>query len=93
VPRGPPWHETRLGGVAAKIEIRKRAGRRLGELMDKLRKAGMLAAGTRGSRVKGARVDEKPTFAKQGIDKNLADRAREAMTEKQFEAAIARAIS
>ena len=32
--------------------------------------------GTRGSRVKGARVDKKPTLATQGIDKNLADRAR-----------------
>jgi hypothetical protein len=35
-----------------------------------------LSAGVRGSRVKGARVDDKPTLASQGIDKNLAHQGR-----------------
>ena len=41
------------------------------------------------------RVSEKPTLDAQGIDKNLADRARKAaaMPEKQFEAAVAKATS
>jgi hypothetical protein len=57
------------------VEIRKRAERRLGEIMDMLRKAGMLAKP--GDHRK--RVSEKPvplTLAKQGVDKHLADRAR-----------------
>jgi hypothetical protein len=75
------------------VEIRKRAERRLGQLMDELRKAGRLAKP--GDYRK--RVSEKPVpppLARQGIDKNLADRARKAaaMTEEQFRAAIARAI-
>jgi N6-adenosine-specific RNA methylase IME4 len=69
------------------VEVRERATRRIGELMDEDRKAGKLAKGTQGSPVKGARVDKKPTLAEQGIDKNLADRARKraALPEKEFE--------
>ena len=61
---------------AASVEMRRRAERKLGDIIEEHRKAGKLSKGTRGSRVKGARVDKKPTLATQGIDKNLADRAR-----------------
>jgi hypothetical protein len=46
--------------------------------------------GTRGSEVKGARVDDKPTLASAGIDKNLADRARKyaAIPEQKFESIL-----
>lgn len=54
------------------FEIRLRAERRLGEMMEQQPKS----EGTRGSKVKGARVDEKPTLSDAGIDKNLAHRAR-----------------
>jgi hypothetical protein len=49
-----------------------------------------LSEGTRGSKVKGARVDEKPTLASQGIDKNLANRARKlaAMPDDKFGAGV-----
>jgi hypothetical protein len=57
-------------------EIRARATRRLGQLMQAQAASVGLSKGTRGSKVKGARVDEKPTLAEAGIDKNLADRAR-----------------
>jgi hypothetical protein len=66
--------------------------------MDELRKAGMLAKGAKGNpRGRGAkivRVAGRPTLSDQGIDKNLADRARKAaaMTEKQFKVTVARAI-
>jgi hypothetical protein len=66
-------------------------------LMDKLRKAGLLAKGGQPHQRNstGSVKDPVATLAEQGVDKNLADRARKAaaMTEKQFEAAIARAIS
>jgi hypothetical protein len=52
--------------------------RRVGEIMEADREAGKLAEGTRGSKVKGARVSQKPTLIDQGVDKNLADRARKA---------------
>jgi len=78
--------------VVFATEMRKRAERRLGELMENLRKAGQLAEGTRGSKVKGARVSKKPTLASQGIEKSLADRARKAaaMPEEKFEQSVAR---
>jgi hypothetical protein len=53
-----------------------RATRRLDELRREQKDTVGLSAGTRGSRVKGARVDEKPTLASQGIDKNLAQQTR-----------------
>ncbi len=73
--------------VAMAIEIKRRATRRIGELMAELKAVGNLSKGTQGSRVKGARVDEKPTLADQGINKNLADSARKlaAMPEAKFE--------
>jgi hypothetical protein len=50
-------------------------------------------AGTRGSRVKGARVDQKPTLASQGIGKSLAQQARVLgkLSDESFEAAVAEA--
>ena len=44
-------------------------------------------------RVKGARVDDKPTLASQGLDKNLAHQARllGAMDEAAFERKVAEA--
>jgi hypothetical protein len=75
-------------------EIKKRAVRRLGEVMDENRKAGKLSQGTKGSKVKGARVDEKPTLESQGIDKNLADAARKAAAtlEERYEASSCRCL-
>ena len=55
------------------FEIRVRAERRLGEMIRTQKQTVGLSAGTRGSPVKGARVDNKPTLAAAGIDKNLAD--------------------
>jgi hypothetical protein len=65
-------------------EFRDRAERRLGELIDEERKAGRLAKGTRGSKVKGARVACGPTLKAQGIDKHLADRSRTNMARWRF---------
>ena len=80
--------------IAHATRIRKRAERRLGELMEDDRKAGKLAKGTRGSPVKGARVASGPTLADQGVDKHLADRARKAaaMSEAKFEEQVAHAV-
>lgn len=80
--------------IAHATEIRKRAERRLGQLMEEDRKAGKLAKGTRGSKIKGARVASGPTLADQGIDKHLADRARKvaAMPEAKFEEQVVRAV-
>jgi phage N-6-adenine-methyltransferase len=71
-------------------EIRARATRRLGQLMQAQAATVGLAKGTRGSKVKGARVDEKPTLAEAGIDKNLADRARKLckLDDDAFEAKV-----
>jgi hypothetical protein len=75
------------------VEIRMRATRRLDELRREQRETVGLSAGTRGSRVKGARVDEKPTLASQGIGKNLAQQARVLgkLSDENFEAAVTEA--
>ena len=75
------------------VEIRMRATRRLDELRREQKETVGLSAGSRGSRVKGARVDEKPTLASQGIDKNLAQQARVLgkLSDESFEAAVAEA--
>src|SRR5258708_38604757 len=75
------------------VEIRMRATRRLDELRREQKETDGLSAGTRGSRVKGARVDEKPTLASQGIGKNLAQQARVfgKLSDESFEAAVAEA--
>lgn len=79
------------------VKIRRRATRRIGELMEDDRKAGLLAKGARerGTKRGTTRVVEKPaSLAKQGIDKNLADQARKlaAMPEDRFEAETAQAV-
>ena len=89
------------GLIAHATAIRKRAERRLGELMEDDRKAGKLAKGARGGGKKnGPRGslndprDKAPTLADQGVDKHLADRARKAaaMPEAKFEEQVARAV-
>jgi N6-adenosine-specific RNA methylase IME4 len=63
-------------------EIRLRAERRVGEMIDEQKKTVGLNTGSRGRR-----VSEKPTLANSGVDKNLANKARTlgAMSSKQFE--------
>ena len=72
------------------VEIRMRATRRLAELIEAQKESIGLSVGTRGSRIKGARVDEKPTLAEAGIDKNLAHDARVLgkLSDQEFEEAI-----
>ena len=72
------------------VEIRLRATRKLDQLRQAQKETIGLSAGTRGSRVKGARVDDKPTLASQGIDKNLAQQARVLgkLSDEGFEKAV-----
>lgn len=49
-------------------EIRMRATRRLDQMRQEQKATIGLSLGSRGSKVKGARVDEKPTLAQAGID-------------------------
>ena len=73
--------------MEAEAEVLKfEAERRLGQLMQAQRETVGFNVGTRGSRIKGARVNEKPTLAEAGIDKNTAHRARRsaAMPEAKF---------
>jgi hypothetical protein len=71
-------------------ELRMRATRRLAQMIEAQKQTVGLSAGTRGSRKKGARVDEKPTLASQGIDKNLAHHARVlgALSDAKFEEVV-----
>ena len=68
-------------------ELRMRAKRRLGQLIKEQERTVGLSAGARGSKKKGARVDDKPTLAEAGIDKNLAHQSRTAAkpTDAEFE--------
>jgi hypothetical protein len=68
-------------------EIRIRSERRLGGVMEAQKETVGFNEGTKGSRVRGARVSEKPTLSEAGIDKNLAHRARKlsAMSDQNFE--------
>ncbi len=80
-------------------EIRKRAERRLGEVMDENRKAGKLAKGTRGegrpnkAGRQRTRLKDDLSLRDHGIDKHLADRARKAaaMPADQFEMEVDKA--
>lgn len=65
------------GLEADAFEIRKRAERRLGEMIKAQRDTVGLNTGARGIGTK-VRVIGKPTLNSAGIDKNLADRARKA---------------
>jgi hypothetical protein len=73
------------------VEIRLRATRRLDQMRQAQKQSIGLSVGTKGSRIKGARVDEKPTLASQGIDKNLAHQGRVlgALSDEKFEAVVA----
>jgi hypothetical protein len=79
-------------------EIRRRAERRLGEMMAEMRAADAMAKPPGGSKARPRkdRVSDKPdhpALASHGIDKNLADRARKlaAMSEDKFEADMIKA--
>jgi N6-adenosine-specific RNA methylase IME4 len=76
--------------IALATEIRKRAERRLGELMAESPKAKPPNPKRRVAK----RPDDPPTLAEQGVDKHLADRARKAaeMPEETFEAHVAQAV-
>lgn len=80
--------------IAHATGIRKRAERRLGELMDEQRKAGQLAKPPNPKRRVAKKPDDPPTLADQGISKALADRARKAaaMPNEKFEAHVAHAV-
>lgn len=72
-------------------EIRMRAERRLGELMEYQRQTVGLAKGGKPYQDTGSEKNPvAPTLADAGIDKNLADRARKmaAVPEEKFEAAL-----
>ena len=77
--------------IAHATEIRKRAERRLGELMAKSPKAKPPNPKRRVAK----KPDDPPSLAEQGIGKNLADRARKAaeMAEGKFEAHVAHAVN
>jgi hypothetical protein len=79
---------------AQATEIRKRAERRLGELMKAQKATVGLNKGGRPSKKTGLSenpVSEKPTLVEAGIDKNLAHKARTeaAKTDEQFEQDVA----
>jgi N6-adenosine-specific RNA methylase IME4 len=85
--------------IAKATEIRKRAERRLGELIEQERQAGKLAKGGQPHQHKrkstGSRKDPvAPTLADQGITKSLADRARKAaaMPAAAFEQEVAQTV-
>ena len=76
--------------VSLSTEIKRRATRRIGELMAEDRAAGKLAKPGNPNWV--SEKPNSPTLAEQGIDKNLADNARKlaAMPEAKFEAEMER---
>jgi hypothetical protein len=78
--------------IRASVYIRKRAERRIGELMEEERKAGELKPGRPAKKL----VSEKliTSLAERGIDKHLADRARKAaaMSEEKFEVGTGRRV-
>ena len=82
--------------VTPATTTRKVAERRIGELIEAQRKAGTLAKPAGGHRPKGRRGFKNPvaTLADQGVDKNLAKRARAAaaMSEVKFEAEVRKTI-
>lgn len=72
-------------------EIRIRAERRVGELMEAQRDTEGLNVGARLVGPGRTRQDDKPTLAEAGIDKHLADRARKLarVPDEQFERKVA----
>jgi N6-adenosine-specific RNA methylase IME4 len=81
--------------VEPALSTKRLAERRIGELMEDQRKAGLLAKGAiqRGVGKRGSPADPR-SLASQGVDKHLADRARKAaaMTEAKFEAHVRKSI-
>jgi hypothetical protein len=75
--------------AAEAVILKMEAERKLGLLMRAQAASVGLSAGARGSPIRGARVDDKPTLAATGIDKNLAHRARVVgkMSDAEFEQA------
>jgi hypothetical protein len=75
------------------LALRLRATRKLGKVIKAQKETVGLSVGTRGSRIKGARVDDKPTLASQGIKKATAHQARvlAAMDDPAFERKVAEA--
>jgi hypothetical protein len=73
-------------------EIKKRAIRRIGEIIAADRRAGRLAKGALRRGVQKPPRDDAPTLASQGVDKELAKQARRlaAMSERDFEADVAK---
>ena len=59
-------------------------------MMAEQRESVRFSQGTRGSPVRGARVDDRPTLVIAGIDKHLADRARKyaAIPEQKFKSIL-----
>ena len=90
--------DKQLAGHAT--EVRKRATRRLAEVMNDLRAAGKLAKGARGNPGgRGAKIvrgiqSPAQTLEELGVDKDLAKAARKlaAMSEEQFEETVAKAV-
>jgi N6-adenosine-specific RNA methylase IME4 len=80
--------------IALATEIRRRAERRLGELIAESRKTGRLAKPPNPKRRVAKKPDDPPTLAEQGISKSLADRARKAaaMLMEKFEAHVVHAV-
>ena len=82
--------------MALSVELRKRAERRIGELIAERRAAGKLATGGDAARARVRGGPEVATFlADDGIDKHLADRSRKAadMPKDKFEAYLAKIIA
>jgi hypothetical protein len=81
------------------VEIRMRATRRLGRMMAEQKETVGLNRGAKGSeKVTGLKrnpvtLDDRPTLASQGIDKNLAQQGRVfgAMSDEAFESAVVEA--
>jgi N6-adenosine-specific RNA methylase IME4 len=77
------------------VEIRMRATRRLDHLRQAQKDTVGLNQGAKGSKVTGLKknpvMDDRPTLASQGIDKNLAHQARTlgALSDSKFEAVVA----
>lgn len=86
--------------MAWSTELKRRAGRRLGQVMAELRTEKKLAKGARQKGVgkrgnAGLPETRVESLAEQGIDKNLANEARKlaAMSEEKFEADVAKAVA
>jgi N6-adenosine-specific RNA methylase IME4 len=80
--------------VALATEIRRRAERRLVEILKEERAAGRLAKPPNPKRRVAKKPDDPPTLADQGVGKALADRARKAaaMPEEKFETHVAQTV-